>query len=238
MTEAFSAPFHVGLSAEIVVEAAVELTRQSTLFSWSLRDLARTLGVAPSVIYHHVGGKDLLCRRVVEFVFAEFTPPQAHMEWEAWFRQLLYSIGPLAIRYPGVAKWLLMHGPMPLATLPALETGIAALTGAGFARHTGFAYSALLNSALLTISMGDDRLQHEEDGPRDHVTMMREFEQVAANSPGAQAITEMVIRPFAEGGREAAQARAEYYQFVVETTIAGLANRLASGFSDSSDDRE
>ncbi|MGP4968426.1 TetR/AcrR family transcriptional regulator [Glutamicibacter ardleyensis] len=237
MTEAPSAPFHIGLTAEIVIEAAVELTQESTLFSWSLRDLAGRLGVAPSVIYHHVGGKDLLCRRVVEFVFAMFNPPPAELEWKAWFRQLLYSIGPLALRYRGVAKWLLMHGPMTTTTLPALDAGIAALTRAGFAQHTGFAYSALVNSALLTISMGDDRLQHEDDGPRDHATMMKEFEQVAANSPGAQTITEAVIRPFAEGKQEAAEARAEYYQFVVETTIAGLANRLASGFSDSSNDR-
>ena len=41
-----SGRFHVGLTPERVVDAAVDLTRESHLMSWSIRDLASRLGVA------------------------------------------------------------------------------------------------------------------------------------------------------------------------------------------------
>lgn len=40
------------------------------------------------------------------------------------------------------------------------------LRDAGFGERTPFAYAALLNGALRTISIGDDRSRHEDDGPR------------------------------------------------------------------------
>lgn len=220
-----SAPFHVGLTAELVVE----LTAESHLFSWSIRDLGRRLEVAPSVIYHHVGGKDLLCRRVVERVLSRIELPPQQLEWQDWFRQLLSTAGPLAARYPGVAKWMLMHGPTIPTVLPILEAGMGALHHAGFGERAGFAYAVLLNNAMLTVSIGDDRLQHEGDGPRDHAKMMAEFQEIAATeSDQVQELGSEFMHPFAEGGDTAARMRDAYYCFVVDTTIAGLDAVLAA----------
>jgi len=221
-----AAPFHVGLTAELVVDAAVELTRASHLLSWSLRDLAGRLGVAPSVIYHHVGGKDLLCRRVVERVLDRIELPPADLDWPDWFRELLLSAGPLVAAYPGVAKWMLMHGPTIPAALPILEAGMAALRRGGFGERSELAYALLLNTAMLSISVGDDRLQHEGDGPRDHATMMAEFHRMPTASDEARSLGREFLRPFAEGGDAAARMRENYYRFAVDTTIAGLAATL------------
>jgi AcrR family transcriptional regulator len=226
-----SAPFHVGLTADLVVLAAVDLTRESHLLTWSIRDLAGRLGVAPSVIYHHVGGKDMLCRRVVERVFGEIELPPAELDWQEWFRRLLNTIGPVAVRYPGAAKWMLMHGPTIPAVLPTLEAGMAALRRAGFGDRATFAYAVLLNNAMLTVSMGDDRLQHEVDGRRDHATMMAEFRQMPTASDEVRAFGQELIRPFAEGGATAEHLRESYYRFVVDTTIAGLATMVKAGKS-------
>lgn len=217
-----SAPFHVGLTPERVVDAAVELTRESHLMSWSIRDLAGRLGVAASVIYHHVGGKDLLCRRVVERMLEQIVPPEPSQPWQQWFRELLHTAGPLAAAYPGTAKWMLMHGPTLPAVLPILDAGVATLQRAGFGEQAPFAYALLLNNAMLTVSMGDDRLQHEGDGPRDHATMMAELRQMPTASAEVRAMGQELIAPFAEGGELAAQRRWDYYRFVVDTTIAGL----------------
>lgn len=226
MSDSVTAPFHVGLTPDRVVDAAEELTRESHLMSWSIRDLAGRLGVAPSVIYHHVGGKDLLCRRVVERVLVRIELPDAELSWQDWFRTLLHSVQPLAAEYPGVAKWMLMHGP----TIPAvLEAGMAILRRAGFGDRTELAYAVLLNSAMLTISMSDDRLQHEGDGPRDHATMMTEFRQLPTASDDVRAMGRDFLRPFAEGGETAARMRIAYYHFTVDTTIAGLASTLTGG---------
>lgn len=217
---------HVGLTAEAVIAAAVDLTRESHLMSWSLRELAGRLGVTASVIYHHVGGRDLLCRRVVERMLQQIEPPDATLPWQQWFRELLDRTGPRAAEYPGSAKWMLMHGPTIPAMLPVLEAGMSALRRAGFAERTDFAYAVLLNNAMLTVSMGDDRLQHEGDGPRDHAAMMAEFRQMPTASVEVRAMGQGLIRPFAEGGETADRMRWDYYRFVVDTTIAGLAATL------------
>ncbi|MFT3862284.1 TetR/AcrR family transcriptional regulator [Micropruina sp.] len=226
MSDTVTAPFHVGLTPERVVDAAVELTRESHLMSWSIRDLATRLGVAPSVIYHHVGGKDLLCRRVVERALVRIELPDPALPWQDWYRTLLYSIQPLATEFPGVAKWMLMHGPTIPPVLPVIEAGMEILRRAGFGERTHLAYALLLNNAMLTISMGDDRLQHEGDGPRDHATMMTEFAQLPTASDDVRAMGSHFIRPFAEGGDTATRMRTAYYRFTVDTTIAGLAATL------------
>ncbi|MGP5254026.1 TetR/AcrR family transcriptional regulator [Brachybacterium alimentarium] len=228
MTTTDPAPFHVGLTPERVIDAAVELTHESHLMSWSIRDLAGRLGVAASVIYHHVGGKDLLCRRVVERMLGQIDPPEADLPWQDWFRTLLYSAGPLAAEYPGTAKWMLMHGPTLPAALPVLEAGMTVLHHAGFGDRADFAYAVLLNNAMLTVSMSDDRLQHEDDGPRDHATMMTEFRQMPTASEEVRAMGQEFIRPFAEGGETAVRMRWNYYRFVVDTTIAGLEASLSA----------
>lgn len=228
MPEAPAAPFHVGLTADRVIDAAVELTAEGHLFGWSIRDLAARLEVAPSVIYHHVGGKDLLCRRVVERVLGRMQLPPEGLPWQEWFRRLLYEVGPLAAGYPGVAKWMLMHGPTIPVVIPVLEAGIAVLRRAGFGERAGLAYALLLNTAMLTVSIGDDRLQHEGDGPRDHAKMMQEFQEVATGSDEIQAMGNEFMRPFAEGGATAERMREAYYRFAVDTTVAGLAAGLGA----------
>lgn len=221
------APFHVGLTPERVVDSALELTEQSHLLGWSIRDLARRLDVTASVVYHHVGGKDLIARRVVERVLGELEAPSADLLWEEYFRTLLLAAYPIVVARPGVAKWLLLHGPTFPAALPILDRGIAALERAGFGGEVGLAYATLLNTALLTVTVGDDRLLHEEDGPRDHASMMAEFRNASQDSPGLQVLTDSLIDPFVRGGGAAAAQRESYYRFVVDTAIAGIATRLA-----------
>ncbi|MFV0434986.1 MAG: TetR/AcrR family transcriptional regulator [Leucobacter sp.] len=220
-----------GLNHDLVVDAAVELTRESHLFSWSIRDLAKRLGVGPSTIYHHVGGKDLLCRRVVERVGEHLVVPDPGLDWREWFRELLTSMGPIAMQYPGVAKWMLLHGPNTQAVMPAFGAGFAALNRAGFGEHTSIAYALLMNNPMLTIALGDDRLLHEEDGPRDHAAMMHEFQRVAAGQPGMDTFMNALMRPYADGGESAAQARFAYFRFCIEITIAGLSSWLESGLT-------
>ncbi len=226
MSHVAAAPFHVGLTPERVVDAALELTAESHLSGWSIRDLAKRLDVAPSVIYHHVGGKDLLARRVVERVLARLALPEEGLDWREWFRSLLLNAYPVIVAAPGVAKWLLMHGPAFPSVAPIVEAGIAALARGGFGDRAGLAYAALLNNAMLTITIGDDRLVHEDDGPRDHATMMAEFRGAAAGSPGIAHLAEAFMTPFARGGEEAARQREAYYRFIVDSTIAGVAATL------------
>lgn len=215
--------FHQGITPDRIIDAADALTAASNLFGWSIRDLARELGVTPSVVYHHVGGKDLIAKLIAERVISAIRPPDAALEWRQWFRELLTeAIYPAAAARPGVAKWLLMHGvPFPSAT-GIFDTGLGKLAEAGVAEPM-LAYSALLNSATLTISMGDERLLHEDDGPRDHAAMMEEFRVAFAEHPRVAGMNEEFIADFAAGGERAARTRERYYRYAVDVTIAGVA---------------
>jgi AcrR family transcriptional regulator len=221
------APFHAGLTPERIIDAALELTRESHLSGWSIRDLARRLGIAPSVIYHHLGGKDLIARHVVERVLTPLAMPAPELGWQAWFRTLLDALYPPVAAHPGVAKWLLMHGPAFPSVLPVVDNGVDLLSRAGFGDRAGFAYALLLNNAMLTITIGDERLLHEDDGPRDHATMMAEFHRAAAGSAGVAVLADAFIDSFAHGGEAAARERRSYYDFVVRTTVAGLEAELS-----------
>ncbi|EYT54727.1 TetR family transcriptional regulator [Leucobacter sp. UCD-THU] len=225
MTVPASTPFHLGLTPERIIDAAQQLTRESNLFGWSIRDLARRLQVTPSVIYHHVGGKDLLAKRVAERVIASIHAPDGALEWQEWFRRLLIdAVYPAAVSHPGVAKWLLMHGvPFPSAA-GIFEVGIGKLERAGIEPGALIAYSAIMNNATLTISMGDERLLHEEDGPRDHAAMMAEFQRAYTDHPRMAALGDEFIAGFAEGGETAARLREQYYRYVVEVTLTGVAS--------------
>lgn len=216
------APFHVGITSDLVIDAAVRLTRSSHLFTWSIRDLARSLDVAQAVIYHHVGGKDSICRGVVERVLSQVSVPVSDSSWQEWFREMLSDLAVVCREYPGVAKWALMHGPTIPAAQPIIEAGITKLQTAGFGQRSAATYALLFNTAAQTLSMNDDRLQHEGDGPRDHASMMLEFEQMPTASPQMRQMWGEFIRPFASGLDAATAAKESYYRFAIDTVIAGL----------------
>jgi AcrR family transcriptional regulator len=212
--------YHAGLTPERVIDEALALTSKTHLLSWSIRDLTQRLGVAPSVVYHHVGGKDEIARRVVERVLTD-------LPWQDWFRGLLIPARSLLQGYPGVAKWLLMHGPTVSPVLPLIDDGMTTLARAGFGEAAGFAYGVLLNNAMLTVSLSEERRQHEDDGPRDHAAIVADLARLGSENAGVQELTRTLVAPFAAGGEAAERQAAEYFRFVVETTIAGLEARLA-----------
>ncbi|ADD42940.1 TetR/AcrR family transcriptional regulator [Stackebrandtia nassauensis] len=211
-----------GLTPERIVDAAMALTEGEGLHTWSLRDLAKKLDVAPSVIYHHIGGKDELSRCVVERVITAFDRPDPELDWPDWFRALLYPARAKLRAYPGVAMWLMMHGPAFEHLIPIIDDGIAALERAGFAERTGLAYTAILNSAMLTVAAADERKVHADDGSRDHAAIMRDFERVGADSPGVGVLKE-VITSFTDTAEETGE---HYYRFVIDTVLAGLEQQL------------
>ncbi len=221
------APFHVGLTAQQVIDAACALTEEVGLRGWSVRDLAHRLGVSASVIYHHVGGRELITRQVVDRVLAELAVPLDATHWRDFFRRFLFDNRPLIAHYRGVAHWLLMHGPTFTSVLPVIDTGIRLLKEAGFGEDAGLAYAALLNNAMLTLSMSDDRLDHDVDGPRDHATLMADFQRIGEGSPGVAELSRSLVVPFVSGAEDAERQRGDYFRFIVETTIAGLDARLA-----------
>lgn len=223
MTRRRGTAYHLGLTPEQIVTEALVLTEQSHLVGWSLRDLAQRFGVTVSVITHHVGTKDKLLHRVVETALSELEPPPDNAAWEDWFRAMLHEIRPPLRRYPGTAKWVLLHGPSFPSLLPMIDAGIATLERAGFADMTGLAFAALFNNAVMTIAIADERLIDEGDGTRDHAVMMQQLRETGAGSPGMTVLDTTLMASFTLDASASGTARDAYYRFIIDTTIAGLA---------------
>lgn len=227
MKSASESPYHIGLTPEAVVDVAVDASRGTGLEAWSLRDLAKRLDVAPSAVYHHVGGKDLLRRYVVERVLGMASFPTDVRPWREWFRAALYPARPVLATYPGTARWLLLHGPVFASMVPVVDAGIASLDEAGFGLGTARAYASLFNTAMMTIAAADDRLQHEDENVRDHALVMREFASVAGDSLGVSRLTRDMASQFMGSPESAAAARDDYYRFILERLMDGLEDTLA-----------
>ena len=55
---------------------------------FSLRDVARSLGVYPSAVYWHVATRDDLLASVVEATMADVAPEPGKLSWQDWLREL------------------------------------------------------------------------------------------------------------------------------------------------------
>ena len=215
-------PYHIGLTPEAIIDVALEATRDAGLESWSVRDLARRLGVATASLYHHVGGQELLRRRVVERVLTMVGFPTRVLPWREWFRAALFPARPVLAGHPGTARWLLLHGPAFPAMIPVVDAGIASLQRAGFGADTAKTYAALFNTALMTIASADDRAAHTRSAGRDHEALMDEFEALGRESPGISLLTRDLAGRLTGSAESAASVQDEYYRFVLERLMDGL----------------
>ncbi len=222
-----SSRYHAGLTADSIIDVAVECTHLDGLDSWSFRDLAKRLGVAPSALYHHIGGKDLVRRHVVERVLKMVDFPVEPMPWREWFRAALYPAHPVLSAYPGVARWLLLHGPMFESMVPVVDAGIASLQQAGFGKDTAKAYTALFNTAIMTIAAVDDRIQHEKESARYHSALISEFIAMADQSPGLSLLAKDVATQFVGSPESVAGARETFYRDTLELLMDGLEGALS-----------
>ena len=91
-----------GLNRGAVLDQAVRLSQEHGVEGWSMRDIARSLDVVPSVIYHYYPQKDDLCDAVVEEVCSTVELPDADLGWKEWFTALLTAYRPVFLRCPGV----------------------------------------------------------------------------------------------------------------------------------------
>ncbi|MEU6248177.1 TetR/AcrR family transcriptional regulator [Glycomyces sp. NPDC047010] len=210
-----------GLTPGRVVDGAVALSRDRGLHTWSQRDLAKALGVSTSAIYHHVGDKEELCRRVVERVVAELDHPDPRLGWKDWFRALLFPARARMAAVPGSAMWVLMHGPTFASLVPIMDDGVTVLRRAGLGEQVGMAYAAVVNCALLTIAAGDERLVKADDGARDRSRIAGGLKEVGAGSGGASELG-AVAASFTEDA-----AVDHYYRYVIETMLDGLSAQIS-----------
>jgi AcrR family transcriptional regulator len=224
--------YRTGITAEQIVDAAVELTRLRGLYGWSIRDLVAVVRTSPSVVYRRVGGRDAVCRQVVAHVLAQIEYPPivgddsgtgGIDDWREWFRATLFPMRPVLTQYPGVAKWLLMHGRVNSEDADRFEVDMDRLRRAGFGEDRALVFALIFNTAMSSIMMADERVAHDDEDPRDHARIIAELR----SSTPSRASEEMAafIQPLAGDPDQAQAARDTYYRTLINTVLDGLEQR-------------
>jgi TetR/AcrR family transcriptional regulator, tetracycline repressor protein len=142
----------VGLSRERIVRAALRLIDESGLESFSVREVARLLGVYPTALYWHIaGGRNALLAEVASTTLGDVAPPfAAGDDWTDWIRTLFHQCRDSLRRHPNVAPLLGAQLVSNAGVDPALvERALSALTEAGFrGERLVDAYNAVIAAML------------------------------------------------------------------------------------------
>ena len=96
-------PSDVALTREQIVTAALDILTVKGIEAFSVRDLAKVLGVYPAAIYHHISTKNELLSEVVAFALRELEPPSEGGSWQEWLRQLFIRYRAAVQQTPAVA---------------------------------------------------------------------------------------------------------------------------------------
>ena len=142
-----AAPVAVGLTREAVIMAALELVDRHGLARFSIRNLARSLGVNPTVIAWHLGNLNMVLAEVVAAVQRDLVVPMRDGEhWQDWLRGLFTRYREAIRAHPNVAPLigaeLVSNARVDLALV---ERILEALTTAGFkGRALRDAYSTVI----------------------------------------------------------------------------------------------
>jgi len=99
-----AAPVAVGLSRDAILDAALAEIDGKGLAAFSLRGLARSLGVNASVIVWHIGNRDAVVAEVISLVLRDVVPPRLPgQRWQAWLRSLFARFRDAVRRHPNTA---------------------------------------------------------------------------------------------------------------------------------------
>ncbi|MHC9236208.1 TetR/AcrR family transcriptional regulator [Pseudooceanicola sp. 502str34] len=90
------------LSPEKVLAKAIEVIDSDGLEAFSMRQLAKGLGVTPMALYWHYPKRHDLVRAVVAEVLSDVVPAHAP-HWEDWLRDYMHRFRAAIARHPNVA---------------------------------------------------------------------------------------------------------------------------------------
>ncbi len=92
------------LSLERITEAALAEIDERGLERFSVRDVARALGVYPTAIYWYVRNKNQLLGAVCSRVMVKVTPPRSTTRWQDWLRELFRRYRKVMCKHPNIAQ--------------------------------------------------------------------------------------------------------------------------------------
>lgn len=93
-----------GLTHEKITSVALALIAEKGLDAFSLRDVARSLGVYPTALYWYFPNKNALLGEVCTVTMAQAIPPRGKLSWQDWLRALFRQYRKTMRRHPHMAQ--------------------------------------------------------------------------------------------------------------------------------------
>ena len=121
------------MNREQILDAALRLVEAGGVAQLSMRKLAAELGVAPTTIYWHVGGKDAVLDALVERIVedTEHRAPRGRTPKQR-VASIARGIRAQVHEYPQLSELAYERGLSPAVSFPAQVTLARELTAAGF----------------------------------------------------------------------------------------------------------
>jgi len=91
------------LSAERILDGALDLADEIGIEAFTIRRLADALDTKPMTIYHHIPNKEAIIDGMVDRVFAEIDRPPTDLEWQQAMRHRCVSARAALARHPWAA---------------------------------------------------------------------------------------------------------------------------------------
>lgn len=120
------------LTREAVIAAALAEIDRTGLEDFSLRNVAKALGVFPTAVSWHVPGRSQLLAEVARVVLEDILPFGFHDSWQGYLRDFLYRFREAIRRHPNAAPLIgAQLVANPTVDLGYVERLLAALAHAG-----------------------------------------------------------------------------------------------------------
>ncbi len=138
-----------GRSRDRLVATALKLIDEQGLEAFSLRAVAKELGVYPTALYWHVPSRNELVVEIITDVLAEIVPP-SDLAWEDWLRAFLHRFRTVIRCHPNVAPLIGVQLVSNASVdLTMVERILAKLNEAGFeGEPLVAAYNAVLGTVV------------------------------------------------------------------------------------------
>lgn len=159
------------LSAERIVEVAVEQMREHGYDAVTMRSIARELGTGPASLYAHVANRAELDQLVVGWVCSQWEVPDPDPDhWDDQLRDCMKDMLTIYRANPGVARCTLGMIPLQPSLLVTVERLIALLKAGGVSdQHCAwFADVSALYVAAVAVEEDIWRERHRGQVPEGH----------------------------------------------------------------------
>jgi TetR/AcrR family tetracycline transcriptional repressor len=137
------------LNRDTVVAAALEEIDRAGLEAFSLRNVAKRLGVYPASITWHAASRSQLLADVVTMALADVRPPGFHDTWQSYLRQTFHRFRNAIRRHPNIAP--LIGTQLVANSTLALDFIEGLLAALHHARFSGTRLVAAYNAVIAAV---------------------------------------------------------------------------------------